>query len=404
MKEFFISMIKLNSLLRLTGCLMLSLPSWAFADYGPGDPVYDLWAQYYVQEKTDPVAAESTLIKLTQAVPDHADVWKSLTYLRLRENKKKEALDALLVARKLQPQDEQLALQEAYLRDDLKQKKEALALFEQLSHSSDAKTAKIACQAVANLKPQVNRVTTPPYFADIYASPSYEGRFDDGVIPLKARYGRYFDDNRGQVYTFLTINRDTRSRGGARPEIFDENAAILGVGANYQVFRDIPILAYAETGGSYDLIDQNRSRFRGSLVAGLTGYQEWGDTAPYCGTACRVPLTPYADLYGNVATYSRENYDVLGDFRLRGGFNLLQSPLGRVQAYLKLHNVSDTKNTYYDNIFEFGPGLAYTLPNGIPLVFRFESLSGRYLKGTGGVAERDTYHNNRIELTYYKSF
>ena len=32
---------------------------------------------------------------------------------------------------------------------------------------------------------------------------------------------------------------------------------------------------YLEVGGSYDLIDRNRDKFRESVVGGVTGYQEW---------------------------------------------------------------------------------------------------------------------------------
>lgn len=48
------------------------------------------------------------------------------------------------------------------------------------------------------------------------------------------RYGKNIDNGRAQVYGFLNLNRDTQSQGGVRPEIIDENAATLGVGANYQ--------------------------------------------------------------------------------------------------------------------------------------------------------------------------
>lgn len=377
----------------------------ALADYAPGDPVYDLWASYYQQEKSDPATAETTLLKLTEKTPDNVVVWKTLMYLRLNLGHKEAALDALHKARALAPDDEQLALQEAYLLNDLKRNQESLQLFEQLTHAHDAKIAETACQAVVNLRTLVNRKFQPPYFADVYSAPSYEGRYDDGVVPFKARIGRYYgDDNRGQVYGFTSINRDTQSRGGARPEVFDDNSAIVGAGANYRVFAKLPIIAYLELGGSYDLIDRNRARFRESVVGGITGFQEWGDVKPYCGDKCHVPLTLFADLYGNVATYSREDYNVLADARFRFGVNLLKSPEGRVQGYIKLHTVDDSKQVFYDNIFEYGPGLAYHFPTSYPLVLRVESLSGHYLAGGGSPGAKETYHNNRVELTVYKSF
>ncbi len=375
------------------------------AAYQPGDPEYDFWAQFYDAEKNHPAQAESYLLKLAELTPAKPEVWKSLTYLRLREGRKPEALDALRKARALQPGDEQLALQEAYLLNDLGRNEESLAAFEKLAKSSDAKVAATACQAIVNIRPLLTRQLKAPYFADVYASPSYESRFDDVVVPLKLRAGRYFGpDNRGQAYGFVSANRDSQSKGGARPEIFDENAAVVGVGANYRPFARVPVLAYLEVGGSYDLIDRGRSRFRESVVAGLTGFQEWGDTSSYCGDRCETPFTPYADLYGNVATYSREDYNVLADLRLRFGLNLVKSPAGRLQGYLKLHGVNDTDRVFYNNIIEYGPGLAWHFPTSFPLVLRVESLSGQYLSGAGTPGAKDNYHNNRVELTFYKSF
>lgn len=59
---------------------------------------------------------------------------------------------------------------------------------------------------------------------------------------------------------------------------------------------------------------------------------------------------------------------------------------------------------FYNNIIEYGPGLAWHFPTSFPLVLRVESLSGQYLSGAGTPGAKDNYHNNRVELTFYKSF
>jgi hypothetical protein len=155
----------------------------------------------------------------------------------------------------------------------------------------------------------------------------------------------------------LSANRDTRSTGGACPEIIDQNAAILGVGANYRPW-EWPIYLYLEVGGSYDLIDLNRDKFRESINFGLAGYQEWyWHNTETTHTPKQNQNQYFAELYGNAASYSREDYNVIGDLRLRTGWNMNRDHFGNVQAYLKLHTINDSNNEFYNNLAELGPEL-----------------------------------------------
>ncbi len=375
------------------------------ASYVPGNPIYDLWDQFYKIEKTNPQQAESILKQLAEKTPHDIKVWKSLTYLQIRMGKSEEALNSVRKAREVEPLDEQLALQEAYLLNQLHRNDEALVVFKSLEHSQNIETATKAKQAVNNLQ-STSQSTLAPYFADIYFSPSYEGRFDDGIFPLKLRFGRNFgDQQQAQVYGFTSITRDTQSKVGSNPEIvdkiFEDNAAVLGVGANYQPFQNIPARVYLEVGGSYDLIDRNRDKFRESIVGGVTGYQEWQHDVKLCSSQNCPSL--YSDFYGNIATYSREDYDVLADLRLRSGLNLYQGQAGRVQAYGKLHTINDTDKQYYNNLAEIGPGIAWQPFQQYPVTLRVEQMYGKYVSGTP-IDVKDTYSNTRVELTFYKGF
>ncbi len=312
------------------------------AAYKPGNPIYDRWDKFYKIEQSQPEEAEKILIELGRLTPQDIKVWKSLTYLQIRLNKQKDAIQSVRKAEQLAPQDEQLKLQEAYLLNQQKRNQEALVIFKHLSTSSDAEIAAKSQQAVQNLSGPAVQST----FKDIYFAPSYESRYDDFIFPLKMRYGKNLEGGRAQVYGFVNLNRDTKSKGGVRPEIIDENAVTLGVGANYQPWQSIPVRAYLEVGGSYDLIDRNRDKFRESVVGGVTGYQEW-----YANPALeqRTIWNDYfTDLYGNVASYSRENYNIIADLRLRSGFNLYRGEAGTVQAYGKLHTLADSKGENYN--------------------------------------------------------
>ncbi|WHR58486.1 tetratricopeptide repeat protein [Acinetobacter haemolyticus] len=367
------------------------------AAYKPSNPIYDRWDQFYKLEQQQPEQAEKILLELAALTPQDIKVWKSLTYLQIRLNKQDQALQSVRKASQLAPQDDQLKLQEAYLLNQLKRDREALPIFKMLTQSNDVEIATKAQQAVQNL----SGGTVKPVFKDIYFAPSYESRYDDFIFPLKMRYGRNLDNGRAQVYGFMNLNRDTKSRGGVRPEIIDENAVTVGVGANYQPWLSIPIRAYLELGGSYDLIDRNRDKFRESVVGGVTGYQEW-----YANPSVenRTVWNDYfTDLYGNVASYSREDYNVIADLRLRLGFNVYRGEMGTVQAYAKLHALADSEGENYNNLFEYGAGVAWQPFNYVPVKVRVERLYGHYFKDALANGQ-ERYNNTRTELVFYKSF
>ncbi|ENW03181.1 tetratricopeptide repeat protein [Acinetobacter beijerinckii] len=367
------------------------------AEYKPGNPVYDRWDKFYKIESSQPEKAEKTLIELSQITPLDVKVWKSLTYLQIRLNKPDQALNSVRRASQLAPNDDQLKLQQAYLLNQLKKDKEALVLFKDLTTSPNSDIAEKAQQAVQNLRGS----TVPSTFKDVYFAPSYESRYDDFIFPLKMRYGKNLDTGRAQVYGFLNLNRDTKSKGGVRPEIIDENAVTLGVGANYQPWQSVPVRAYLEVGGSYDLIDRNRDKFRESIVGGVTGYQEWYANP---NTDQRTLLNDYfTDFYGNIATYSREDYNVIADLRLRSGFNIYRGETGIVQAYGKLHALADSKSENYNNLYEYGAGVAWQPFNYVPVKLRVERLYGHYFKDALADGTED-YNNTRTELVFYRDF
>ncbi|MCP5877709.1 hypothetical protein NL390_35135, partial [Klebsiella pneumoniae] len=76
---------------------------------------YDKWDRFYKIEQSQPQEAEKILVELSKLTPTDIKVWKSLTYLQIRLEKRKEALQSLRQARNLAPQDDTLKLQEAYL-------------------------------------------------------------------------------------------------------------------------------------------------------------------------------------------------------------------------------------------------------------------------------------------------
>ena len=364
--------------------------------------VYSLWEQYYQIENINSEQAANLLEQLGQKTPQDPKVWKTWAYLEMRKNNNDQALEYINRALKLEPSDEHLWVQKAYLLNGAHRNAEALEIFNRLQNSSDSEIVVKSRQAVQNLT-ESDTNPTKNTFADIYFSPSYEGRYDTIILPLKLRYGRYWgEEKRGQIYGFASINRDTRSTGGSRPEIIDQNAAILGIGVNYRPW-EWPVYMYLEAGGSYDLIDLNRKKIRENINLGLTGYQEWyWHKNQLSHSPIKQENQYFAEMYGNAAVYSREDYNAIGDFRLRTGWNFNRENLGNIQAYLKLHTINDSNHEYYNNLAEVGPGLAWQ-PVDLPIKLRVEQMFGKYINGTPGSVKRN-FDNTRVELTYYWSF
>lgn len=403
---------QMHKMMKLLFCSLMSLSAVQFVNANPVEQsqvpmdtaVYPLWENYYKIEKSDPQQAEQMLLQISQITPNDVRVWKSLTYLRINQKNNQGALDSIVKARALAPQDESLTLQQAYLLNGLERNAEALELFKSVRDSTNPDTKATAEQAVKNLQGS-NDQSGSRVFADVYFSPSYEGRFDLGLFPLKARAGRYFGEGQqGQLYGFASINRDTRSSGNTNPEvlgsnavIYDDNAAIVGVGVSYQPWLQLPVRAYAEVGGSYDLIDRDRSKFRESINAGLTGYQEW-NSDQWCEQAACPNW--HTDAYGNIATYSREDYSVLADMRVRTGLGFANNS---VQLYGKFHSINDTAHRYYNNFAEAGPGVSWKPFAQFPMTLRVEQLYGKYVTSTP-TDVKDTFNNTRVELTIYQGF
>ncbi len=62
------------------------------SDYKPENLIYDKWDRFYKIEQSQPQEAEKILVELSKLTPTDIKVWKSLTYLQIRLEKRDEAL------------------------------------------------------------------------------------------------------------------------------------------------------------------------------------------------------------------------------------------------------------------------------------------------------------------------
>ena len=335
--------------------------------------------QYYSVKRRNPKAAEKLLYRIARRYPSKRVVIKEMAYTTLANEQYEKSLHYFLKWQRFEPSNDRVKLQIAYLYDKLHLYKKAYRQFEIVAKSKDSKIAQIACQALANLASYRYKFLPHPWFADLYYAPIWRGRFRNLIHPVKFRFGAQLGEhNQTEVYGFVRYTRDTRSAGGTIPDIYEDNAAIFGVGISFRPFIKVPMYWYAELGRAYDLIDRNRSRWQRDFRVGATGYQRWG-RGDFCVPGLHFPFKQVGDFYGDVSFYSRFDDDIIGQFRVRQGLRVLEWGKSSVNAYLKGQYFFDTNYEFYNNVFEFGPGISLKPYNRLPIVLRVERLRSQYV-------------------------
>jgi len=324
----------------------------------------------------------------------------------LRQKKAKKALPHFREAQKKKPNDAFITLQLGYILDSLNRKKEAYAEFKKLKDSKDFETRKKAQQALLNLSSAHAKLLPEPYFIDVYFSPFFQSRFDNGIFTLNIKGGRTFGKKRKfELYAGNRVVRDTESTGGTAPEIFSDNAVIFSLGLRYQPFLAIPAFIYGEAGRGYDLLDRNRDRWRDDFRSGLTLYHSWGAKPTYSGT-WRFPFKHIGNVYGDLGVYSRYDRNWIGYFRIREGLRVIEKNKAVLDVFAQGWFVGDSNDDFFNNLVEYGPGIQFVPNHQWNFAVRFTTLKGTYLRVNSPNRNpfRRKYTDNRWELETYWRF
>ncbi len=360
--------------------------------------------QYYSLKKRKPRAAERLLSRILRRYPNKLMAIKEMAYTKLANEQGKQALHYFLKWQRFEPSNDRVKLQIAYIYDRLGLHKEAYQQFKIVSKSKNPKLAEIACQALVNLAHYKYKILPNPWFADLYYAPIWRGRFRNLIHPVKFRFGAALGKHKQfQVYGFVRYTRDVRSAGGTIPDIFEDNAAIFGVGASVRPFVKIPIFIYLEGGRAYDLIDRNRGRWRRDVRGGVMGYQRWG-RGYACNSCLRFPFKPVGDFYGDISFFSRYDNNIIGQLRLRQGLRVLEWGNSSVDVYLKGQYFFDRKHEFYNNVLEFGPGISFVPYNRFPFAIRVERIRAQYLHVNSPTPipyGNHHYFETRVEAEFY---
>lgn len=331
--------------------------------------------------------------------PGRAEIWKQLGYARKDSGKDEDAIEAFARAQDLTPDDEQVSLELAFLNQRVGHNREASAIFQGLSLSSqDKETAARACESYAALRGVPDKVMPDPFFAESYVAPEYNSHWNLGVYPLQAKVGAVLSEQPiVEAYIGVRAGADTRSGSGPfGTQIYNDNVAVVAAGLRARPARAVPLYLYVEAGPAYDITRRNRDRWRADVRGGFVFYDEWG-TEPPCGGK-NGEIQPIADLYADGIYYSRYDDNILFFARARPGLRLLDTGKLALDAYGLAAVGFDTKDVAFNNFEELGGGLALRLYGPGTLTLRAEAVRVFRPKGL------DSYSTLRVRVEHYIRF
>ena len=338
----------------------------------PDNLTIQLEAGYAALAVKDNVAARRAFTAAVRIAPGRVRLWKQLGYIDINLKDTDAAIDAFEHASRLAPNDQTLLLQLAYLQDQKGARRSAAELFHKVMYGSDREKAKIGCEAYSNLRGLPEKVLPEPWFGEFTATPEYLNHDSLGVMSSTVRIGQHFgSDTYIDVYGLGRLNADTKSgMTSTGTQLFQDNYGELGFGIRAKPLADLPVVLYVESGAAYDLVDQNRNRWRGDFRAVAAYYDEW-NMGLDCSSGGHFKLRPVADAYADAGYYSR--YDnFLTSARVRPGLRMFETDTSAIDLYGIASVNWDSKGVASNRFFEVGMGVAFRLYEPTRLVLRLE--------------------------------
>lgn len=363
---------------------------------------YDnLMNKYYQLKKENPALAQVLLLQVLAHYPTDILALKEAGYNYLAQKNYTTALSYFLQAYQLN-KDPTLAMQIAYIYNIEGQNAAAYRYFVTVTKSQSSDLVAKAQNALDNLSGLQTKILPSPFFIDIYYAPFYYSRFLLFDNPLIIRGGVTLEEkHKVELYVSFRYTKDNRSSAGPIPQIYDSNQGIIALGISAQPFVKIPMIVFAEAGKAYSLINVEPTVLN-DVRGGEAFYTQWGKPPSYAPTTV-LPMDWTGTLYNSIIYYSQYDNDVIADTRIREGLRVLQSRVSTIDVYLTGHLVLDTNQEFYNNIFEWGPGIAFTPSTRYNIVLRIEDLKGYYIPVNSPTPNPygSQYHNNVIQLVTF---
>jgi tetratricopeptide (TPR) repeat protein len=225
----------------------------------------------------------------------------------------------------------------------------------------------------------------------------YLNRFDDGIVDASGRYfQRIGRASPFQVYAGTRLLRDTASEVGPLPQIFSDNALLFGPGIAFQPHGGHYTLS-AEANGAYVFYGskENTAALRSDLRTVAGYYNVW-----------RPGESRFAfEANGSLGFYSRYQHDAIAYIQPRESFDPIPQSGLRVRLFLQQAVALDTNRDFYNNTFEFIPGIELSVVRVPGVVLRTEYVRGYYLPAAAASVNPygASYNDFRIRLIFQKN-
>jgi tetratricopeptide (TPR) repeat protein len=324
---------------------------------------------------------------------------KKQAYDVLAQNRRAEAQRFFEQLHEIDPSDGATTLQLGYIYLASGDNRKARAMFAAERESRDPQVAARAKEAMEEVERR-----TKWWFGNVYAGPSYQSRFANGLNVANGKIGLspspYFEPYLGVRFT-----RDTRSTAGILPEIYSDNSATFSVGIQ-TLIPGSGISLYGEAGTALRLLDApNTKHAAPDYRAGVTWFQDWGTTMAAASHSHSSGLGLTGSAYSDVSFYSRYNRNFIGYVQLRQGLSLPTAHVLPVQLLTAVNFVKDSNREFYNNVLEAGPALRIApFHQAVGLQLEAQYLRGFYTLHSNANPYGAHYRDFRFLMMWGKSF
>ena len=307
----------------------------------------------------------------------------------------RDAIKYLRQAHDEDPDDPEIMLKLGWAYNYAKDDADALQWFDRARHCDDPQVASEASKAYHNLNGDTPAQTT------VWTLPMYSSRWHDmfsyGQIkhsfPLPWRnMNKWFS-----IYVSARLNGDLTSSlplGNSASRIIWDNVAIFGVGASSKTWHHLT--GWAEAGeGIRDL--PIHSGFGAALPDYRGGVNFAKGFGHLLGSQSRGT---FFETTADAIYISRYDKDWIFQSKNRAGWTFPEWKNISAQVFINANYFHDTKNQYWAEASEVGPGIRIHLPWMRPGAYLFSDLMrGAYTNNIGN-PRRPNYYDVRVGVWY----
>ncbi len=328
--------------------------------------------------------------------PSNLIALKQIVYMDLNAGDEDGAVEDIDALRALDASTPTFEAQQGYVLYRQKKYDRARAAFERAVATGDALTRIQSLNAI-----KVIDAEYPNHVLEVAVDAQYLNRFDDGVVDTYARYfERLGKQSPLRAYLGARLLRDTASQVGPLPQIFSDNAVLVGPGLSFQPHgahyfvsaeANLAYVFYSGRNNTSALVPDFRT---------VAGY--YNVFRPGAGSPLRR-LSVQAN--GSVGFYSRYQHDVIAYLQPQETYDLTTGAL-RISPFFQQSFALDTNQQFYNNTAELIPGLQLSLARYPGAALRTEYVRGFYFPfHTNSVNPYGpTYNDVRIRLTFDRLF